>query len=368
MLDRLNLYIQGFNRLGLCIRGLEQPDIQADFDRQLAIAIEHSIESNRWFTEITIRSALAAISDQMLDQKKLHDWLQKYPSKSLLHLEIRRPVVGVILAGNLPLVGAYDVLCVLISGAKLKVKFSSKDAFLIPLLLRFLVMYIPQIEHDIEIIAHHDLGEMDALLATGTKQSIDKIASQWQHIPRLLRSARTSIAVLDGTETLLELEGLVRDVCLYYGMGCRSVNKLFLPKGFIIDALVQIFQKAGMDSKFNIQHSEYQTIIKYNKARMTLLGTSYVDAGSVLLVQSEDLFAPVGCLFYTFYEDTSQLQNVLLSIEDSLQVIVCSQNSLIPERLRTVPLGNSQSPGLEDAPDGLDVVDFLLQLATSPKK
>jgi hypothetical protein len=151
-------------------------------------------------------------------------------------------------------------------------------------------------------------------------------------------------------------------------MGCRSVNKIFLPKGFPIDSLVDVFQAAVNNIDIYIQHIEYQSIINSNKARMTLLGQSYTDAGSVLLIPSKDLFAPVGCLLYTYYENKSKLWNDLMDLEHSLQVIICSDNSLIPEGLRTDSFGKSQSPRLEDTPDGLDVIDFLLQLASSPKK
>lgn len=344
------------------------PDVQRDFNQSLQEAVLLSTAANPWFTEASIRLALSAIAEQMLQKQSLYDWFQKYPREELLALRQNRPMIGIIQAGNLPLVGLYDVLCCMVCGVRMRIKLSSKDAFLLPFLHHFISSYYPDIQLDTEFFQSRDLGETDALIASGSTHSIRQIAGKWNQVPQLLRHSRTSIAVLDGTESDVQLRGLVKDICLYYGLGCRSVNKLYLPAGYALPKLVQMLDEAFMDQELYLQNTEYQSIKKQHQAKMSLMEEEFTSTGSVLLIPSQELFAPVGCLFYEFYQDPSALMQKLEGLQEDLQVVVCSDTTPVPSSVRTAEWGRSQYPGWEDVPDGIDTVEFLLQLATSFKK
>lgn len=364
MCSRLAYRIDCLHRLGECLRG-ESPDplLQASFDAGLKEAVRAAVSENEWFTEYSIRYALDAIGHKMLQRSKLEDWLDRYPTKTLSRVPKSGFAVGVIAAGNLPLVGFFDVLCVLILGIPLRLKVSRKDARLMPFILQFLLRHWSEAQWDIAYSSSLDLGSIHALLGTGSDENTQKMAQNWAQIPCLLRNSRATAGWLTGRETDRELDGLVRDVCLYYGMGCRNIHTLFWPRDYSPNRLIEAFKRAQEDPLLGLQQAHYRQIIQIARAQNRLLERPFLDAGSVLFVPSDAFFAPVGTVYTVVYSDEKDLWRRLTEKQDRLQALVCSSPEQVPFGFRTAVWGEVQRPELEDAPDGLDPVDFLLRLA-----
>jgi len=305
---------------------------------------------NGWFTEANVRGAVGAIAD-MLDESKINQWISAY----IFDETHKVKKVGVIMAGNIPLVGFHDFLCVLMSGQHVLVKLSSDDKYLLPFVANVLISIEPKFKTYLEFTETR-VEKCDAVIATGSGNTSRYFEYYFGKIPHIIRKNRSSVAVLKGHESQADLKLLGEDIFSYFGLGCRNVSKLFIPDGFDLNT----FFNAIYDYKDIINHNKYANNFDYNRA-VYLMGKdtgSLLENGFLFLVKSNDYASPVAVLFYEYYNDFSQLADRLKADEAQLQCIV----SAIPELANSIPFGKAQKPELGDYSDNIDTMDFLQKL------
>jgi hypothetical protein len=257
------------------------------------------------------------------------------------------------MAGNVPLVGFHDLLCVLISGNKLLAKLSSDDNKMLPAIVDLLVQINPGFK-DLVKVTDGKMEKFDAVIATGSNNTSRYFDYYFGKYPNIIRKNRNGVAVLTGTESQVELEGLADDIFLYYGLGCRNVSKLYLPKDYDLIKLMQVLEFRKSISENHKYFNNYE----YNKAIYLVNGTNHFDAGNLILTENESIASPVSVVFYEFYEDLEKLKNSLSLISDKIQCIVSKETF----GKNTVQFGKSQEPALWDYADGVDTMEFLLSL------
>ncbi len=303
---------------------------------------------NGWFTETEVRCAAQGLA-AMLEPVALATWLAGYPALR----QARRPrTVGLIMAGNIPFVGFHDLLCVLLCGHRARVKVSSEDAGLTPALIALLAHFSEDLAQNVQLV-DGPLGAVDAVIATGSNNTARYFAHYFGQVPHIIRKGRTSVAVLDGTETQAELEGLADDVFRYFGLGCRSVGKVFLPQRFELDRLFNAF----FPWKDIIQHHKYANNHDYNRAVWLLDRAPITENGFLVMKEDAALNSPVAALFYERYTDREALERRLAAEADNLQCIVGHGH---------VPFGTAQCPGPGEYADNVDTLAFLLSLGQGP--
>ena len=278
-----------------------------------------------------------------LNTENLNRWISDYEFDS------KRPYrVGLILAGNIPMVGFHDVIATIISGNIAVIKCSSNDDILIPSLLNELKRIEPGIVEQIEI-AVGILKNYDAILATGSNNSARHFNDYFGSVPNIIRKNRTGIAILNGDETDEELNGLMLDCLKYFGLGCRSVTKLYLPKGYDIN---KIFT-ASLPFAYLMDNKKYMNNYIYHKAVMVMEKKHVLENELILLLEEPSLFSPVSVLYYQFYETTAELNQIIELNLDEIQCVLGHKNR---------PFGSGQSPALSDYADGANTLEFLRKL------
>lgn len=299
---------------------------------------------NGWFTQGEVRHAATGLA-AMLEPQALHAWLARYPQ-----LGAPRTVrtIGIIMAGNVPFVGFHDLMCVLLSGHHARVKISSDDAGLTPALIGLVGNFAPELIANV-VLVDGKLGEVDAVIATGSNNTARYFGHYFGHIPHIIRKGRTSVAVLDGTETEEELAALGGDVFRYFGLGCRNVGKVFIPEGFELDRLFRAF----FPWKDIIQHHKYANNHDYNRAVWLLDRAPITENGFLVMKEDEALNSPVAALYYERYADREGLEARLVEEADKLQCIVGHGH---------LPFGSAQCPGPGEYADNVDTLKFLLDL------
>jgi hypothetical protein len=317
--------------------------ISADEFNSIQQLIESHVHYNGWFSENNIRKALFAWSKQ-LQAVELYKWLESY-SFPVNH-EPRK--VGIICAGNLPMVGLHDVLCVLLTGHVAYIKLSTDDNRLMPAFLQILIGFDSTFTNRI-VYAEGRMNDMEAVIATGSNNTGRYFEQYFGHLPHIIRKSRTSVAILTGDETDEELHDLGNDVFDYFGLGCRSVSKLYVPDQFDIDR----FFKAMFRYNDIINHNKYANNYDYNKAVWLLNNEQLLDNGFLLLKQEKSLASPTGSLYYEFYSNESALRQELAARSEEIQCVVGGND---------IPFGQAQQPALWDYADGVDTIRFLLGL------
>ena len=347
-----NTFFSGLVHLGAWFRG--EIDGEGSNDEELLRTAE---AQNRWFTPDFMRQAMEA-NGEMLQAPVLRKWVSSYPGLD----QPRSPKkVGLVLAGNLPMVGWHDVLSVLIAGHHAVVKCSSEDKVLIPAAIRVLEEALGA-EFDGRLaFVQGTLQDVDAVIATGSANTNRYFEYYFRDLPKILRSQRTSVAVLDGSETHSELQALGSDVFRYYGLGCRSVTKLMLPRGFDLDRLFG----AWVDWGFVAQNNKYANNYDYHKAVWLLNQEQLLENGFLLMKEDEGWMSPVGTLFYEWYDD---LESVSSKLNESAGQLQCLSTRLpaseLAENVTCVSLGQTQNPSPWDYADGVDTLNFLLALSS----
>jgi hypothetical protein len=311
----------------------------------LADAVKLAPIHNAWFTKEHCEAALRDWG-QLLQKDNLSSWLSGYPDP-----KETEQVVGLVLAGNLPLVGLHDVLSVLISGHKAKIKMSSKDNILLPALLDILFDIYPHWASRVSLISDQ-LGSVDKVIATWSNNSSRYFSYYFSDKPHIIRRNRNSVAVLDGKETADQLQGLSNDICRYFGLGCRSVSKLWVPRGYDFDILFgALYQHRSM-----INHNAYANNYDYNKAIFLMNQEPLLDNGFVILKEDDQLSSPIACLYYSYYDKHSEVEKAIESQQENIQCVVT--NSKVEN---AVAMGKAQSPKLDDYADNVDTLAFLLK-------
>lgn len=327
--------------LGEKLENLENPELQA--------VISQTSAHNPWLTPQNCRLALTAIRDRFLQKEKLEKWLAGYPVEDV-------PVprkIGLVMAGNIPLVGFHDLLSVFSSGHTAQIKLSDKDPYLLPYLLNELYEIDGRSRVYFEIVDR--LGRFDGVIATGSNNSARYFERYFGAYPHIIRKNRNGLAVLDGEETETELRALCRDIFTYFGLGCRNVSKLYVPEGYDFSALLEISEEAS-DVQ---QHNKYKNNFDYNLTLLLLNKIPHLASGSLLLTEDPSLLSRIGLVHYETYRDDLFLLSDLKAREEEIQCIVSRKEW--PD-LNVLPFGHSQLPGLNDYADGVDVIQFLTQL------
>lgn len=293
---------------------------------------------NGWFTWAVIGNAFNEIAS-WLEIEKLENWLEAYAYTT------KPQTVALILPGNLPLVGFHDFLCVLCSGHKALVKLSSEDARLLPALVELLVYFEPKLKERIAFVAGKMQG-FDAVIATGSDNSMQHFKQYFASFPSLFRGHRTSVAVLDGSESHEELQALGRDIFQYFGRGCRNVTHLLVPHHYELDRFFEAIVSYGDI----IHHKKYGNNYDYNKAIHLMNMVPILDNNFVLLKESQDLHAPLGMLHYQRYHNQQEVQAFIEANQQNIQCIVGKGY---------LSFGAAQCPTLTDYADGIDTMQFL---------
>jgi hypothetical protein len=286
---------------------------------------------------------------QMLADASVTDWISKY---DIPGNEPKR--IGVLLAGNLPLVGFHDFLCVLLSGNTFVGKLSSKDDRLLPMVADILLEIEPGLAQRIEF-TDGTLANIDAIIATGSDNTSRHIEYYFGKYPNIIRRNRNAIAVLDGSETEEELVGLGHDIFDYFGLGCRSVSKIYIPEAYDLDLVF----KGLFPYKDVLTNKKYGNNYDYYKAIYLMGQTELIENGFILLKEDQSIASPVAVLHYEYYKDSDELAKVLLANESKIQCVVAKNNI---SDLRVVPFGHAQSPAIDDYADGIDMLEFLIKL------
>jgi len=308
-----------------------------------------AINENPWFTEPNLKSAVLGII-AMLEPMALNRWAEQYS-------EPKEPkTVGLVMAGNLPFVGFHDVLCVLISGHNLMARFSSTDSVLAKEFFSMLKEINPAMHSTIQIV--EQLKGMDAVIATGSDNTSRYFDYYFSKYPHVIRKNRNSCAVITGLETDEEVAQLGQDIFQYYGLGCRSVSKLLIPKGYDITRLFPHWEIY----KAVIHHHRYANNYEYQKSLLLINSITHLDTGFLLIKEEPTLASAISVLHYEFYEDEENLHQILNRDLEKTQCIAVSKPADYPSQYRAVPFGTTQSPTLWDYADGVDVMDFLCKL------
>ncbi|WP_257670635.1 acyl-CoA reductase [Parapedobacter tibetensis] len=307
--------------------------------------IESAAYYNSWFTQPNIRKALEAAA-QNLTTEKLENWLGPYPFD-----EETDKTVGLIMAGNIPLVGFHDILCVLGAGFNVLVKPSSDDLKLTTHLLDKLQEIAPSFSHKITIAER--LSDFDLVIATGNDNSARYFSYYFGNKPHIIRKNRNSAAVLTGKESKDELQQLGNDIFDYFGLGCRNVSKLFLPEGYDISTFFEGI--AHFSDVFN--HHKYANNYDYNKSIYLINGDRHYDNGFLLVKHDERIASPLAVLYHETYSSIGALTEQLTTLAPQLQCVVSHEKLIIPTPV--VDFGQSQQPALDDYADGVNTLDFL---------
>jgi Acyl-CoA reductase (LuxC) len=299
-------------------------------------------EENPWFIPAFIDIAVNNIIRQFLAADKLRHWAAQYE----INEEVaNRKKIGLVMAGNIPLVGFQDFLCVFISGHSQKIKMSSKDNILLKHLVEWMHQKNPKTKDLIELSGM--LKNCDVYIATGSDNSARYFEQYFAKYPHIIRRNRTSIAILDGSETEQDLDKLADDIQLFFGLGCRNVTQLFVPESYDFVPLLKALKKYSF---FMDQH-KYMHNFDYNLTIQIMNNRYYMSNDSVLLIENASPFSPIGQIHYQFYQDKDKVTENLDS--EKIQCIV--GNGFIP-------FGKAQSPGLNDYADGVDPMAFLRSL------
>ena len=333
--------IKAFINLGLQLSSIEEEEKIALFRR--------AENQNAWFISASLNSAWEGLR-VLLDEKNLTDWLSNYSIKD----PSEPKNVGVLMAGNIPAVGFHDLLCVLISGNIASVKLSSSDSVLVLWLIDRLVAIEPGIASLVRV--EEMLKNKDAYIATGSDNSARYFTYYFGKYPHIIRSNRTSVAILTGEETDQDLENLGVDIFQYFGLGCRNVSKVFVKSEESLIRLLTVLEKKD----WTHSHHKYLNNYDYNKSIYLVNGEAHLDNGFLLVKESEDIVSPIGVLYFEKYTDESGLSNRLAAINHKIQCVVGNQSELITE---VIPFGNAQLPCPWDYADHVDTLAFLISLS-----
>ncbi len=345
--------INAFTKLGEFLCQFKNEDIKKNdsviandlffdgFKHQLKLAKEH----NGWFTEKNILFSIKSWSNA-LTNKVINHWVDQYNFNL-----INPKIVAIIMAGNIPLVGFHDFLSVLISGHSVLVKQSSNDKHLLPFLAKYLEVVEPSFKGKIKF-TEGKLDNFDAVIATGSDNTARYFEYYFKNKPSIIRKNRNSIAILNGNETPDQLEALSEDIFRYYGLGCRNVSKLFVPKDYNFDAFFNAVYKWHPI----INEAKYANNYDYNKAVYLMSEFDMLENGFLMIKEDKSYASPIATLFYEYYDNSEDLQQKLKIDTDKIQCVVSSGFSV-----DEIAFGKTQKPQLWDYADNVDTVEFLLK-------
>ena len=317
-----------------------------EWDTVLEKTLIESHSYNSWFTIDNLKLSLKNWSNS-LQENIISDWLSKYNIEDKSSKKI-----AIIMAGNIPAVGFHDLLCSLLLNFDCIVKLSSEDKLLIPFIVKFLESRNEKLKNKVTFESNK-LKDFDGVIATGNNNSHRYFDYYFSKYPNLLRKTRHSIAVLDGKESDKDLSDLSNDIFNYFGLGCRSVSKVFIPYGYDLDLLFNAFFR----HKEVVNHNKYVNNFDYNKAVYLMSKEKFIENGFLILKEETKLGSPIGCLFYEFYDDKKDILKLIQNNSDSIQCVASNLD------LKTnIQFGQTQCPTIGDYADNNDTIKFLLKI------
>lgn len=329
--------ITAFNKLGKLLTN--PTDI-------LGNAFYSAESTNAWFTAENIKKSILSFAE-MLNETDLTVWFES------IKFSTASKKVGLILAGNIPLVGLHDVLSVLATGNIALIKLSSADDKLIKAVIAELIKIEPAFEDKIEYVER--LKDFDAVIATGSNNSSRYFDYYFSKVPNIIRKNRNSVAVLGGSESFEDIQNLGNDIFDYFGLGCRNVSKIYFPKGYDIANFYE-----GIESfQPIINHFKYNNNYDYNKSIYLVNAAKHFDNGFLLLKEDESLTSPLAVIFYEEYDNLSEVEDKLKDKLENIQCIITKS----PLNFNTFGFGQSQHPKLWDYADNVNTVEFLNRLS-----
>lgn len=313
-------------------------------DTENTAAVEAAYLKNQWFIPRFVWEAIAAWARE-LTEENIRRWVEAYP----LAKESKK--VGLILAGNIPLVGLHDVLAGYLSGHILHIKLSSQDDVLMMYVISRLKSFSPEDAHRLCVVS--SLRDVDAVVATGSDNTARYFEYYFRDKPMVIRHSRTSVAVVDDVTSDEELSLLADDVMMYWGRGCRSISRVFFPEGYDIGRFIKALSRYSWVADYHYYRNNYD----YQRAIYTMSGKKDVyDTGFLLLSMEDNLLLPTGVVAYDFYKDKSSVEAFVERYKDGLQ---CVEGRGVAA---AVEYGKSQSPSLTDYADGVDTMKFFAHL------
>lgn len=330
------------------LAGLREAFCGAEWER----AVRRAQEENEWFTAGQVGHAVRALREELLQPERIERWLNAYPKP-----EGWQPGrVGIVMAGNLPLVGFADLAAAVGAGHRVAVKPASKDRAL----MEYVVRRLQRSGCPVETTDALRNGEVDRVIATGSDTTRDYFARYFAGVPALLRGSRQSVAVLEGTETDEVWSGLAEDMLLYWGLGCRSVVRLFVPRGYDVQGLAD---RIAAESPLRGEECpKYAACYRYARAMAAMSGAPWVDGGSFvwrqLPMESGPTVPRIAEAFWSEYDSPDELSAWLMRWERGLQ---CAAGAVPAGFPRRTAFGRTQRPGWSDYADGVDTMRFLLE-------
>ncbi len=345
---------QAFMQLGLFLRQFTTKSVKKDnsihcndysFDllvKKIDIAVHH----NGWFTKDNVLFSLETWA-LALAEKSLSQWTNEYV------FNVTKPnTIGIVTAGNIPIVGFHDFISVVMSGHKILIKQSSSDQNLLPVLVDYLICVEPRFK-DYITFTEAQLKDFDAVIATGSNNTARYFEHYFSKYPHIIRKNRNAVAVLTGDESEADLEALGDDIFRYFGLGCRSVSKIFVPKNYDFDKLF----KAVYKQNEIINYIKYKNNYDYNKTVYLMSQIPLLENGFLVLKEDANYASPIATLFYEYYDSVSGLKEKLMLDKEQIQCVV--SNSFSSD---SISFGQTQQPQLWDYADGVDTMKFLLKL------
>lgn len=303
---------------------------------------------NAWFTEDNVKLALNNTARYYLNK----ELLENFAATSNIQTNISPKKVGVVMAGNIPVVGFHDLLCVVLSGNIALVKLSSSDSVLMRLLILKLFEINPALKDLIQVA--DKLNAAEAMIATGSDNTAKHFEYYFAKIPHIIRKNRTSVAILTGEESRVDLANLGNDIFQYFGLGCRNVSKLFVPTGYTFD---KFYESIEYWSTISIHH-KYNNNYDYNKSVLLVNKITHFDNGFLLLKEDIALVSAISVCHFEYYENEAHLQQLIKSHQEKIQCIV-SKGKKFKD---SFDFGEAQSPRLNDFADGVNTIEFLKSL------
>ena len=327
--------IEAFSKLGSQLKNLTNEELD---DLSYKARSE-----NPWFTHNSVVQSIQGIA-YMLQPQSINQWVSNYNLSSTSEKRI-----GVAMAGNIPMVGFHDMLCVLIAGHTLVAKLSSQDTVLI----QYLVDSLKKIneEFSTKILFEERLKNIDAIIATGSDNTSRYFEYYFRNIPHIIRKNRSSCGVIIGEENPLEISKLGSDIFSYFGLGCRNISKIYIPTGYEIKNLMEPIEHY----KEIIHHNKYVNNYDYRKSIFLVNGDNYYDNGFLLLIENEKLVSPISVLYFEYYLSLEDLNSKISLHTDKIQCIASAKGWV----KGSIPFGTTQQPELWDYADQVDTIEFL---------
>jgi hypothetical protein len=320
-------------------------------DPEIIALLQQVKAHNGWFTADNVDFACQNWSEA-LSEKNIVQWISSYDPNKFNIADNEIMTIAIVMAGNVPLVGLHDFLSVLLSGHKVLVKLSSNDKFLLPHLAKQLISIEPGFEKLISF-TEGKLENFDAVIATGSNNTARYFEHYFGKYPNIIRHNRNSVAILSGNENAQQLEALANDIFRYFGLGCRNVSKIYLPKDYNFDT----FFNAMFTWKDVIHDNKYMNNYDYNKAVYLMSLMEMLDNEFLLLKEDTGFSSPISVVFHEHYRNTEELTQHLSEHEATIQCVVAEMG--LPNE---IPFGKAQTPNLWDYADGVDTIQFLIGL------